>query len=149
MSDINQMIADAQAREAERQRRREEAIEQEAERRRQEKLSYFENQIRQWLDPMWLELGELRIADDGNPALAFRYQDSDYGLFYNNGINRTSWVVKRGVMRETSNGLEPVVRSLLIEDHQWKGKEQLQDVILCTIARLSAYPAVEEYVDTF
>jgi hypothetical protein len=144
MHDIEQMIADAQAREAERRRQQTEQERQETERRQQEKLTWLENRLHTLL-PTWLEIGELRIADDGNPALAFRYQDSDYGLFHHNGVNRTVWEVKRGTMQIDCTGQKrPIIRTQRIEDYQWRGKEQLQDQILCAIARLAAYPDEEQ-----
>ena len=98
-------------------------------------MTWLRSRIIEALGEDWLALGELRIAADGNPALAFNHQGGDYALFYSNRINNCQWIVRRGMPGDV----------ILTENIRvWRDKQQLQDRILCAIASLAERKSLDE-----
>jgi hypothetical protein len=131
MHDIDQMIADAQAREVDRTRRREDAQARELEYRQQEKIAGLTRRIGVHLGVEWLEMGEIYVLRGGTPALFFSYQGGSYALYFSDSAYAT-WILKRFMPDNR------VLKTLIHADSS--DRQQVKDLILLAVRDLSGVP---------
>jgi hypothetical protein len=131
MHDIEQMIADAQAREAERRRQREDAQAREEEWRRQEKITWLTRRIGTQLGVEWLNLGEIRVLRGGTPALFFSHQGGSYALSFSNSAYTATWILKRFMPDNR------IIKKLI---NHYSDSQQVKDLILLAVRDLSGVP---------
>jgi hypothetical protein len=131
MHDIDQMIADAQAREAERRRQREDAQAREEEWRRQEKIAGLTRRIGAHLGVEWLEMGEIYVLCGGTPALFFSHQGGSYALSFSNSAYTATWILKRFMPDNR------IIKKLI---NHYSDSQQVKDLILLAVRDLSGVP---------